>query len=167
MLCLHYNAEAWTNPINPWASRNHFHILVNGAYMPGEIALEDQRFEMLRHLYTQSTRRALPLARTISDVFLRETDLIPYHYHPSDNALHVDSMRPIYARNLLANRLYQAPTVYLEPYVMNNREVFDRVQLGDYDGYQNINGKPRRSLVREYAHTIEQAFIEHFAKPSP
>ena len=82
VLCLHYNAEAWTNPINPWASRNHFHILVNGAYMPGEIALEDQRFEMLRHLYTQSTRRALPLARTISDVFLRETDLIPYHYHP-------------------------------------------------------------------------------------
>ena len=169
VLCLHYNADAWNDPKKPWASRNHFHILMNGAYMPAEIALDDQRFEMLRHLYNKNTSRALPLAQTISDVFLRETDLIAYHYPSSAPALRLDNTRPIYARNLLANRLYQAPTIFLEPYVMNNRETYDRVQLGDYEGFREIKGKPRRSLVREYAHTLMLAFAEHYSLqvPSP
>lgn len=167
VLCLHYNADAWSDPENPWAPRNHFHLLMHGAYLPSEVALDDQRFEMLRHLFTRSTKRALPLARTLSDVFLRETDLVPYQYLSSAPALPLDDARPIYARNLLANRLYQAPTIFLEPYVMNHRDTYQRVQLGDYDGYQEINGQPRRSLVQEYAHTIQLAFVEYFNSPSP
>lgn len=162
VLCLHYNADAWNDPENPWASRNHFHLLLNGAYMPGEVALDDQRFEMLRHLFTQSSERALPLAQTMSDVFLRETDLVPYHYLETAPALRVDSQRPIYARNLLANRLYQAPTIFLEPYVMNHRDTYDRVQLGDYEGFREVNGTPRRSLVREYAQLVMMSFVEHY-----
>ena len=163
VLCLHYNADAWSDPENPWASRNHFHLLLNGAYLPNEVALHDQRLEMLRHLYRQSTRRALPLAQTISDVFLRETNLSSYQYRSSAPAIKVDATRPIFARNLLANRIYQAPTIYLEPYVMNHRETHQRVQLGDYDGFKEINGTPRRSLVREYAHTLMLAFAEHYS----
>ena len=165
VLCLHYNADGWTDPENPWASRNHFHVLMHGAYMPGEVTLDDQRFEMLRHLYTQSTQRALPLAKLISDVFLRETDLVPYHYIPAAPALHVDPVRPIYARNLLANRLYEAPTIFLEPYVMNHRDTYDRVQLGDYPGFQEFKGKERRSLVQEYAHTLASAIAEFYLNP--
>ncbi len=166
VLCLHYNADAWNDPADPWAARNHFHILLNGAYLPGEVALDDQRFEMLRHLFTRSTSRALPLAQTISDVFLRETNLVPYHYSPTASATQLDSARPIYARNLLANRLYQAPTIYLEPYVMNHRDTYDRVQMGDYEGVRDFRGQPVRSLVREYAETIQQAFREHFPSPT-
>ena len=166
VLCLHYNADAWNNPEDPWASRNHFHLLLNGAYMPGEVALDDQRFEMLRHLYTRSTKRALPLAQTMSDVFLRETNLVPYHYRETAPALQVDTARPIYARNLLANRLYQAPTIFLEPYVMNHRDTYDRVQLGDYPGFREINGTSRRSLVQEYAHAVAKSFSEFYNRPS-
>jgi N-acetylmuramoyl-L-alanine amidase len=165
VLCLHYNADAWNDPQDPWAKRNHFHLLMHGAYMPSEVAFDDQRFEMLRHLFTQSSTRALPLAQTMSDVFLRETDLVPYHYIETAPALQVDPDRPIYARNLLANRLYQAPTIFLEPYVMNHRDTYHRVQLGDYEGFQEVNGTPRRSLVREYAYTIMKSFVEHSTNP--
>ena len=165
VLCLHYNADGWTDPENPWAKRNHFHVLMHGAYMPGEVALDDQRFEMLRHLYTHTTRRALPLAKTISDVFLRETDLVPYNYTSTAPAIHVDPVRPVYARNLLANRLYQAPTIFLEPYVMNHRDTYERVQLGDYNGFKEFNGIARRSLVQEYAHTLALAIAEHYSQP--
>ena len=162
VLCLHYNAEAWNNPEDPWATRNHFHVLVNGAYMPGEVALDDQRFEMMRHLFTKSSRRAIPLAQTISDTFLRETQLVPFLYPATSPAIQVDPNRPIFARNLLANRLYQAPSIFLEPYVMNHPETYQRVQLGDYEGFRDINGTPRRSLVQEYALTLASAIADYF-----
>ncbi|MEM9080516.1 MAG: N-acetylmuramoyl-L-alanine amidase [Verrucomicrobiota bacterium] len=163
ILCLHYNADAW-NGENPWAKNNHFHILLHGAYMKPELALDDQRFEMIRHLLTQTTERALPLARTISDHFLSKTELVPYHYKPTAPAIHLDKQRPIYARNLLANRLYQAPTIFMEPYVMNHQDTFHRVQLGDYEGLQEINGQLKPSLVREYAQLLAEAIKIHYQK---
>lgn len=165
VLCLHYNADAWNDEENPWAEKNHFHLLLHGAYMAEELALDDQRFEMMRHLLNRTTRRALPLAKTISDVFLRDTGLVPFKYNPIAPAIQVDNTRPIYARNLLANRIYEAPTIFLEPYVMNHREVYDRVQLGDYEGFKEINGVSRRSLVKEYAHTLANAFTEFYTNP--
>jgi hypothetical protein len=54
----------------------------------------------------------------------------------------------------LANRLYQCPVVYIEPYVMNSREVWDRVQAGDYDSRKLIDGKVRESIYREYATAV-------------
>ncbi|GHC63875.1 N-acetylmuramoyl-L-alanine amidase family protein [Roseibacillus persicicus] len=165
VLCLHYNAEAWNDEENPWAERNHFHVLLHGAYMAEELALDDQRFEMMRHLLNRTTRRALPLAQTISDVFLRDTGLVPFQYTPAAPAIQVDATRPIFARNLLANRIYEAPTIFLEPYVMNHREVYDRVQLGDYEGFREIDGVKRRSLVREYAQAVANGFTEFYTNP--
>lgn len=164
ILCLHYNAEGWSDPAEPWSAKNHFHIILNGAYMAGEVANEDQRFEMVRNLLARSTERALPLAQTISDVFLRETALSPFAYSAEAPAMRLDPERPIFARNLLANRLYVAPTIFLEPYIMNNREVFARVQLGDYEGLQEVDGIPRRSLVREYAEVLAQGIVEFYQK---
>lgn len=164
ILCLHYNAEGWSDPAEPWSPKNHFHIILNGAYMAGEVANEDQRFEMVRNLLSRSTERALPMAQTISDVFLRETTLKPFRYSAQSPAMRLDPKRPIFARNLLANRLYEAPTIFLEPYIMNNREVFARVQLGDYEGLQEVNGIPRRSLVREYAEVLTQGIVEFYQK---
>ncbi|MFL6538716.1 MAG: hypothetical protein ACJ8JD_11125, partial [Chthoniobacterales bacterium] len=51
VICLHFNAEPWGDPKSPTLTDlNHFHMLVNGSYLPDEIALDDQRFEMLRKL---------------------------------------------------------------------------------------------------------------------
>jgi len=52
----------------------------------------------------------------------------------------------VYARNLLATRLYRCPVVYCEPYVMNSNDVFARIQAGDYEGMRNINGVDARAF---------------------
>ena len=69
----------------------------------------------------------------------------------------------MWARNLLANRLYQAPVVFLEPYVMNSEPVWERVQAGDYDGEFPIAGEPRRSLYREYADAVVAGLRDYYA----
>ena len=41
VLCLHFNAEGWGDPLQPQlVPNNHFHLILNGAYMDQEVALE-------------------------------------------------------------------------------------------------------------------------------
>ena len=70
----------------------------------------------------------------------------------------------VWARNLMANRLYRCPVVYCEPYVMNNREVYDRIAAGDYPGVKLVAGQMRKSLFREYADAVADGLRTHFAK---
>jgi hypothetical protein len=44
--------------------------------------------------------------------------------------------------------------VYIEPYVMNSQEVWDRVQAGNYEGRKVIDGKMRESIYEEYANAV-------------
>ena len=134
VLCLHFNAEPWGDPSHPkLVQSNHLHLLVNGAYLPPELELDDERFEMLEKLLSQSFPEELDLAETIAGMMAKATGLPPYHYE-TENVTPVGSSGYVYARNLLATRLYQCPTVYLEPYVMNSREVFARLEAGEYEG---------------------------------
>jgi len=68
----------------------------------------------------------------------------------------------VYARNLMATRLYHCPTVYLEPYVMNSREVFARVKAGEYDGKKQVAGKLRLNIFREYVDGVAEGLVEYF-----
>ena len=68
----------------------------------------------------------------------------------------------VYARNLVATRLYQCPVVYFEPYVMNNSEVFARIQAGDYEGTRSINGVERPSIYREYVDSVVAGLVEYY-----
>ena len=54
--------------------------------------------------------------------------------------------------------------VYLEPYVINNREVHDRVQLGDYPGRRKINGTPRESIYREYVRGVVDGVVAYYGR---
>jgi hypothetical protein len=62
----------------------------------------------------------------------------------------------------VATRLYQCPVVYFEPYVMNNSDVFARVQAGDYDGMRLINGVERPSIFREYVDSVAKGLVEYY-----
>ncbi len=73
----------------------------------------------------------------------------------------------VYARNLMATRLYRCPTVYLEPYVMNSREVFERVQGGRLRGNARVAGKQRPSIYREYVDGVVEGILEYFKKARP
>ena len=156
-LCLHLNAESWGNPEKPtMVSRNHFHLLINGTYSARELRLEDNRFHLLKRLFQRTHDEELALNRSIAKAMAEETGLPPYIY-TTNNAKLIDTENPyIYARNLLANRVYHCPVVFLEPYVMNNPEVYKRISMGDYDGKSKIAGTMRKSLIREYADGITE-----------
>ena len=165
VLCLHFNAEGWGDPTSPMLTdTNHFHLLVNGSYLAEELQFDDQRFEMIRRLLSRAYEEELPLADTIAAAMARETGLPPYAYPTTDSTTKVGTSGYVYARNLLATRLYRCPVVYCEPYVMNSKDVFARIQAGDYEGTRNINGVERKSVFREYVDSVADGLIEYYSK---
>jgi hypothetical protein len=162
VLCLHFNAEAWGDERNPiFIDRNHLHLLVNGTYLPPELAFDDERFEMLRRLLSRAYEEEIKIADTVAATMAQATALPPYQY-TTDNVTQVGTSGYVYARNLVATRLYQCPVVYFEPYVMNNSEVFARIQAGDYEGTRPINGIERPSIYREYVDSVVAGLVEYY-----
>ena len=164
VLALHFNAESWGNPTRPTlVEANHLHLLVSGCYSARELSYEDQRYDLMNKLLNRSYEEELSVSRAVAQSMARATGLPPYTYS-SDTAINVGNSPFIWARNLLANRLFECPVIYLEPYVMNNREVHDRIQLGDYKGRRNINGTPRESIYREYVRGVVDGLVAYYGK---
>ena len=162
VLCLHFNAEAWDDPTKPTLTdRNHLHLLVNGSYLPPELEFDDVRFEMIYRLLSRTHEEEIGLAETLAEAMALRTELPAYQY-TTDNVAKVGATGYVYARNLLATRLYDSPVIYFEPYVMNSDEVFWRVQEGDYQGLRNVNGTDRPSIFREYAAGIVDGLVEYY-----
>jgi N-acetylmuramoyl-L-alanine amidase len=167
VLCLHFNAEQWGDPAKPkLVDKNHLHLLVNGSYLPLEVELDDERFEMMRKLLSRSFPEEVDLADSLGLTMAKTTGLPPYHYK-TPNVTPVGKSGYVYARNLMATRLYRCPTVYLEPYVMNSHEVFARVEAGDYDGTRKIAGKKRSSIFREYTNGVVDGLLAYFKTARP
>jgi N-acetylmuramoyl-L-alanine amidase len=165
VLCLHFNAEGWGDPNNPTLTdTNHLHLLVNGSYLQQELEFDDERFEMIRRLLSRTYDEELPLADTIAAAIARETQLPPYQYPTTNSTTKIGTSGYVFARNLLATRLYRCPVVYCEPYVMNSKDAFARIQAGDYEGTRNINGLEHKSIFREYADSVVDGLIEYYSK---
>jgi hypothetical protein len=165
VLCLHFNAEGWGDPNNPsLIDHNHLHLLVNGSYLKEELELDDERFEMVRRLLSRAYDEELPLADMIAGVMAKETQLPAYEYPTANTVTRVGTSGYVYARNLLATRLYRCPVVYCEPYVMNSQDGFARIQAGDYEGTRNVNGVERKSIFREYADSVVEGLLEYYSK---
>ncbi len=160
-ICLHFNAESWGDPDQPsLTEKNHLHLLVNGNYGASELAFEDVRYDMLIKLLNRSAQVELPLSDSVAHSLANATGLPAYIYH--DRARRVTPSQYVWARNLLANRLYHSPVIYLEPYVMNSRPVFERALMGDYKGTRLIHGVPRQSIFREYASGVADGVVRYF-----
>jgi hypothetical protein len=165
VLCLHFNAEGWGDPNNPTLTEaDHLHLLVNGSYLAEELQLDDERFEMIRRLLSRVYDEELPLADTVATTMARETGLPPYQYPTTNSTTKVGTSGYVYARNLLATRLYRCPVVYCEPYVMNSNEAFARIQAGDYEGTRDVNGIERKSIFREYADSVADGLADYYSK---
>jgi len=165
VLCLHFNAEGWGDPKNPiLIDHNHLHLLVNGSYLEQELELDDERFEMIRRLLSRAFDEELPLAESVAATMARETRLPAYQYPTDTYVTKVGSSGYVYARNLLATRLYRCPVVYCEPYVMNSRNGFERIEAGDYDGTRPFNGVERKSIFREYAESVVDGLVDYYSK---
>lgn len=164
VLALHFNAEAWGNPARPTLTDlNHLHLLVSGCYSARELEYDDQRYDLMVKLLNRSHDKEVGVSRTVAQGMARATGLPPYTYR-GDTAINVGGSPYVWARNLLANRLFECPVIYLEPYVMNNREFHDRVQLGDYSGRRKINGTPRESIYREYVRGVVDGVVAYYGR---
>ncbi len=166
VVCLHFNAEAWGNPDRPkLVEENHLHFLITGAFSSRELAYDDQRFEMLNKLLSRAFREELAVTEAVANAMKKATGLPPYIYVGS-NAVKVGTSPYVWGRNLLANRLFECPVIYVEPYVMNSQAVFERVQAGDYTGKKAVGGKMQESIYREYARGIVQGLVDYYS-PNP
>ena len=162
VLCLHFNAEGWGNPRKPtFVSANHLHLLINGTYSMSEVRLHDQCFEMLLRILQRTHQEELAISTTMATAMAEATGLPAFKYGGS-NARQVGKSDYVFARNLLATRLYQCPVVFFEPYVMNNRLVHDRIREGDYLGERTINGVRCKSIFREYADGVVEGLKRHY-----
>ena len=82
---------------------------------------DDERFEMVRRLLSRAYDEEIKIADAVAATMAKETGLPPYQY-TTTTSHQVGTSGYVYARNLVATRLYQCPVVYFEPYVMNNGE---------------------------------------------
>ncbi|MEI7909113.1 MAG: N-acetylmuramoyl-L-alanine amidase [Verrucomicrobiota bacterium] len=169
VLCLHFNAENWGDAAKPiMVGRSHLHLLLNGAYSDAEIALADQRFALLDRLLQRSHDEEVAVGTSVAAAMATATGLPPFQYAPNAaNARPIPNQPYLWARNLLANRLYQCPVIFTEPYVMNSHTDYARIQAGDYDGLRPVAGKDRPSIFREYADAIADGLARHYASHRP
>jgi len=164
VLCLHFNAEAWGDPNQPTlVPKTHLHLILNGAYNSEEIGLADQRFTMIRKLLSHTHEEEAFVGTTVADTFSEISGLPPYPYLPDASVQPVSGHPYLWARNLLANRLYDAPVIFMEPYVMNSITDYARIQAGDYDGLRDIEGKSVPSIFREYADGMAEGLRRHYS----
>jgi hypothetical protein len=162
VLCLHFDAEPWGAPDHPvLVSVNHLHLLINGAYSSGELGFDDERFTMLLKLLGRTCSEELACSEFVAASMARITGLPPYRYS-SANAKSVGNSGYVWARNLLANRLYECPVIFLEPYVMNSQEFFARVQAGEYEGLRNFGGVMRQNIFQEYVEGVVDGIAAYF-----
>jgi hypothetical protein len=167
VLCLHYNAEAWGDATSPqFSPMNHMHVLVNGCYSPLELEQQDVRFEMFYRLFSRMHEEELPLAEAVANGMRSATGL-PAYVYTTPNARHVGSNAYVYARNLLANRLYQCPVIYLEPFVMNHEETYRRLLNGHYLGHTLTAGRLQTSAIEDYVRGIVNGVLAYYQKRRP
>jgi hypothetical protein len=161
-ICLHFNAEPWGDPSHPVLVQvNHLHLLINGAYSSSELGYDDERFAMLMKLLDRSYSEEVACSEAVATAMAGVTGLPAFRYL-TPNAKSVGSSGYVWARNLLANRLYQCPVVYIEPYVMNSEEVYARIQAGEYEGLRNFGGIMRPNIFEEYVEGVVEGLASYF-----
>ncbi len=165
VLCLHFNAEGWGDPNNPTLiPRTHFHVLLNGAYNNEEIAMADQRFTAVHKILQRTYHEEVSVGSTLANVFAEISRLPAYQYNENPNVRAVPGQPFLWCRNLLANRLYDCPVIFMEPYVMNSTLDYARMQAGDYEGLREIEGEMRPSIFREYADGLVEGLRRHYSE---
>ena len=164
VLALHFNAEAWGDPQNPrLIEHSHVHMLAHGGYGDDEVALEDHRHSMLLKLLSRTHAEEASIGKTLMEAFREVTPHPAFNYSAENKYVcKVPDSDGVWARNLLANRLYDCPVVYLEPYLMNSKLDYPRMLAGEYVGLREVNGKLQPSIFHEYAEAAVAGLVRHY-----
>lgn len=153
-LCIHFNATGYGDD-KTLHEENGLAFFIHGNYLAREVADDAQKFFLLRKLLERSHAEEAGLAESIASAFIEATGLPPAYRMGPGGVMHPVGDNPyVYARNLSANRQFAGAVIFLEPYFMNSRVTYTRIQAGDYDGEREIDGRMFRSIFREYADAV-------------
>lgn len=160
-LCLHFDASPWPGGKPVFRSPNHLHLLINGCYSKSEMEEDDTRFEMVMRILQRLYHEELRLSDTVSQTLRKETRLPAFSYDGT-SGMSVNENELVWARNLLANRVFFCPVLFFEPFCMNHVETHARVQEGPYRGLREINGVYRKNLYQEYADGVTAGLVRYY-----
>lgn len=158
VICLHFDATA-----DARGGDNALHGIVNGSYLPDEIADDDTRTAMVWRLLTKAHDEELALSKAVLHQMVEELKLPARSYAPSASVRPVNGEPYLWRRNLLANNLYPCPVIYLEPYAMNNTITARRLTLGSYEGTQVFDGKRLPCIYHTYAQSVTNGLCKYFS----
>ena len=161
-ICVHYNADDWGDPNHPTlTNQSRLIIFTNGFYESSEIAYDDYKFDLLRKLLdrtaVQEERGCALVGQAMLDSFKYPPDIAG-----KLSAHRVTDVPSVYARDLIANRIYHGPVIYCEGPYMNARDAYYRIIAGDYLGVRTIQGESVPSIYRQYATSVENGILEYF-----
>jgi N-acetylmuramoyl-L-alanine amidase len=161
-ICVHYNADDWGDPDHPsLVGNSRLIIFINGTYEKGEVADDDIRYDLMRKLLDRDAAQEERGCELVGSQMLQALGYPPDDFNTSFSR-QITSVPSVYARNLLANRLYHGPVIYCEGPYMNARDAYYRIIAGDYLGRRMIQGQSVPSIYREYALAVERGVLEYF-----
>ncbi len=164
VLCLHFDATDWPDPQHPaLVDAQHYHILVNGAYLPGEIANPEQRVALLERIADGAGEEELAVARAMAEASA-PIFLLPAYGYGGANGIALGGKGYVWGRNLEANRIYRCPVVFMEPYVANSVEGYERIQAGEYEGTRDFGGVTRKNIFKEYVDAVVAGLVNYYGQ---
>ena len=160
---VHYNADDWGDPDHPiLIGHSRLVIFTNGAYEKSELVNDDTKYDLLRKLLDRTADQEERGCALVGQAMLDTLKYPPENYPGTYFAHHVTDVPSVYARNLLANRLYHGPVIYCEGPYMNAGDAYYRIIAGDYLGVRTIHGQSYPSIYRQYAAAVEQGVLKYF-----
>ncbi len=161
-LCIHYNAAPWGRRGPSLFRVKKLVAFVHGSYTPDELESPTQKFDFFRKVFENPS----PVEFEIADVITREMERVwqmpPEDYESWLASDRVNDNPYIWSRNVLANRAFPGPVIFLEGPYMNDRDTFYWIQEGDYEGERDIRGVMRPSLFRQFADITADALVAHY-----
>lgn len=164
-ICLHYNAAPWGNKRRPRLLKaNKLVVFVLGTFMGDELEYDDQKFSLFSKVLEDSFDLESGLASSIGTAMGKGMNLPPENYTSWKVANRVNDNPYVWSRNLLANRLFPGPTIFVEGPYMNDVKAYPRLMAGDYEGEKEIGGQKVRSIYQEYAEAVAKGMVDYYRR---
>ena len=161
-LCIHFNAAPWPGGRIRLTAANRLVLFAHGSYTPEELAYDDQKFRLMRKLLEGSTPVELGVGAAIGERFREVWGFRPESYAGSGYSHATGASPYVWYRNLIANRMFDGPVVFVEGPYMNDREMYRWIQAGEYEGTRSFAGRNRGNVFREYADLTADGVLGYF-----
>ncbi|WP_018290604.1 N-acetylmuramoyl-L-alanine amidase [Verrucomicrobium sp. 3C] len=167
-LCIHFNADKWSS--NPTRAelipQSRLVVFVHGNYSEEELTYDDQKWDLLWKLLSRISIPEAEAGESIAKQMEATWTFPPESYANWSAARRVGPNPYVFARNLLANRIYRGPVVFVEGPYMNARDSYERIIAGDYEGTKIIGGQAYRSIFAEYGEILARGVTAWVAGPT-